>query len=516
MTTFPPIQTDFYKVNHAPMFPDGTVRVESNLTPRKSRLPGINKIVVFGIQFWILEFLIYQWNRTFFGLPKHIAIARYKRLMDYTLGKDRVSMKYLEDLHDLGYMPLEIRALPEGTLCPIGVPCLTITNTVDHAYWLVNYLETILSCTVWQPITSATIAHEYKKLLTKYALETTGSDEFVKFQGHDFSMRGMSSLESACTSGAGHLLSFVGTDTIPAISFLESYYGANVELELVGTSVPATEHSVMCMGTKGGEQATFERLLDLYPEGILSVVSDTWDLWEVLTEYLPNLKEKILARNGKLVIRPDSGDPVDIICGTVPTVLKLSDVDNPISMAPQKGVIECLWEIFGGKINEYGYKELDPHVGAIYGDSITLERADAICRRLKDKGFASTNIVFGIGSYTYQHNTRDTFGFAVKATYGEVMEWVDIQERPGDPPLRKMLVPVGREIFKAPITDSGEKKSAKGLLKVIKLDTGELKLVQQCTKEQQNESNNELKVVFRDGKLLVNQTLQEIRNRLNN
>lgn len=332
------------------------------------------------------------------------------------------------------------------SLCPIGVPLLTITNTRPEFAWLVNYVETLMSCMLWQPITSATIAYEYKKLLNKYALETTGSTEGVQWQGHDFSMRGMSSPESAILSGMGHLTSFTGTDTIPAIYSLEKSYSAD---GLIGASVPATEHSVMCMGTKESEIETFRRLLNLYPTGILSVVSDTWDLWKVCTEYLPQLKEEILARgnpkytnayidgehedwfaialeennhedivkvedqffqlhkgpdwdaytevipNGKLVIRPDSGDPVDIICGLNTSPKGYTPTgDNESEI---KGVIELLWDIFGGTVNKQGFKVLDPHIGAIYGDSITIQRATEICERLKAKGFASTNIVFGIG-----------------------------------------------------------------------------------------------------------------------
>ncbi len=346
---------------------------------------------------------------------------------------------------------------------------------------------------MWQPITSATIAYEYKKLLTKYAIETTGSSEGVQWQGHDFSMRGLSSVESAILSGMGHLLSFTGTDTIPAIYTLESSYkGTN----LIGASVPATEHSVMCMGKKEEEVETFRRLLRLYPTGILSVVSDTWNLWDVITKFLPILKQEILSRDGKLVIRPDSGDPVDIICGTKSIMSK--------SASPEEnGVIELLWYIFGGSVNELGYKVLDSHIGAIYGDSITLDRAKQICDRLKLKGFASTNIVLGIGSYTYQYNTRDTFGFAMKATYGEIttQECVEC-----------------REIFKDPITDDGTKKSKKGLLQISKVpvpnssDEYTLKVIDQCDWDMEN--MGELKTVFRDGKLLIETTLDEIRERL--
>ena len=274
-------------------------------------------------------------------------------------------------------------------------------------------LETLLSAIIWKPSTSATTAFQYLKTFTRYAQDTVGDDAgFIPWQGHDFSFRGMSGVEDAVMSGAGHLLSFAGTDTIPAIDFLEKYYNANCEKELIGGSVPATEHSVMCMGTQGDEINTFDRLITtIYPTGIVSIVSDTWDFWQVITEFLPVLKDKIMSRNGKVVIRPDSGDPVKIIIG---------DKDAIAGSPEYKGAIECMWETFGGTITEKGYKLLDGHIGLIYGDSITTERQLEILEGLKQKGFASYNVVLGIGSYTYEYVTRDTFGFAMKATYGEV------------------------------------------------------------------------------------------------
>lgn len=532
----PLLLVDSYKIHHTRMYPENMTKLYSNLTPRKSRIKGVNSIVMFGLQHFILEYLIDKFNEEFFGMDdkssritdkyfKEDIIFEYKRHCP-------VDTKHIEDLWDLGYLPLEIKALPEGSLCPIGVPCLTITNTHLNFGWLVNYLETLLSCMLWQSITSATIAHEYKKLLDKYAKETTGSTEGVQWQGHDFSMRGISSPESAILSGMGHLLSFKGTDTIPAIYQLEHSYNAT---GLIGASVPATEHSVMCMGTKETEIDTFSRLLNLYPTGILSVVSDTWDLWKVLTEYLPQLKEQILSRDGKLVIRPDSGDPVDIICGlnTNPKTVGEGEYVYPFykncseayrkeySENEYKGVIELLWDVFGGTINEQGYKVLDSHIGAIYGDSITLERAEQICERLKTKSFASTNIVLGIGSFTYQFNTRDTFGFAMKATYGELTHYDVATER-----LNKAFNKnsnstwiESREIFKDPITDDGTKKSKKGLLNIQYVDPGNgddfhLHCYDQQTWEQEKQSL--LETVFLDGKLTKFQTLEEIRNRLNN
>jgi len=341
----PLLYVDSYKIHHTKMYPDGMSKLYSNFTPRKSRITGIDKVVVFGIQHFILEYLIKQFNEKLFHTDINRKDFNYKKQIVIEYSRHcQVDTKHIEELWDLGYLPIEIKALDEGTLCPIGVPMMTITNTHPDFGWLVNYLETLLSCMLWQPITSATIAYEYKKILTKYAKETDEKNvEFISWQGHDFSMRGMSSVESAILSGMGHLTSFTGTDTIPAIYQLETSYGAN---GLIGASVPATEHSVMCMGTKESEIETFRRLLNLYPKGILSVVSDTWDLWKVCTEYLPALKEEILTREGKLVIRPDSGDPVDIICGNS------NEMFDTGESAPYKGVIELLWDTFGGTVTQ--------------------------------------------------------------------------------------------------------------------------------------------------------------------
>ncbi len=479
----PLLLTDGYKVDHRRQYPNGTTLVYSNWIPRKSRIEGVNEVVFFGLQYFIKKYIIEDFQAHFFNLPKAEVVAKYARRINNYLGENQVGTSHIEALHDLGYIPMVFKALPEGVSVPVRVPMFTMYNTKPEFFWLTNYFETLLSAVIWLPCNSATIAKQYRKVLDKYAFETSSIEDFVSWQGHDFSMRGMGGIEAAVTSAAGHLLSFTGTDTIPAIDFLEEYYNANSDKELIGGSVAATEHSVMCMGTNDREFETFKRLIvDVYPKGIVSIVSDTWDLWKVLKDYLPKLKEEIISREGKVVIRPDSGDPVDIICG------------NPNGQTQEecKGVVELLWDVFGGHINTKGYKELIPQIGAIYGDSITIERASQICERLKNKGFASTNIVLGIGSFTYQYNTRDTFGFAMKATYGEVN---------GE----------GRAIFKDPITDDGTKKSAKGLLKV-ELENGSYKLYDEVSWEE--EKQGELKEVFRDGNLLIDHSLTEIRSRI--
>lgn len=804
----PLLATDSYKLGHHLMYPKGTTLVYSNFTPRSNKHApeGIDEVVSFGQQM-VVKKIHEMFDEHFFSKPKDEVVRELKREFSAHLFSDYDTF-HIEALHDLGYLPIHIKAIEEGSLVPMGIPVLTIKNTHPEFYWITNYLETLLSNLMWKPITSATIAKRYKDLLVKWA-EKTDKDNvgFVDFQGHDFSMRGLDSIDATISSGLGHAASFKGSDSLPTIHGARKYYNEKGD---VVHSVNATEHSVMSAGTKDDEIGTFRHLLSQFPTGILSVVSDTWDLWKVITEYLPLLKDEIMSRDGKCVVRPDcysddtsvltnngwklftdlnphvdlvaqvldngtytfvkplkyvneyyegemisykdhygkidllvtpnhrmiydngsgnfreqeakncgfyhgknirrsalannnglqlspieslkiafqadgsyttsgnkirfsfskqrkierlegilkdcnyeykiyslkdgrfefninadaslftknfswvnfeslcsnwcqefieelsywdatrrhdkrfkfdttnksvvdvveliaisagygvlvkkrednrkdifsdvftahimlnntlggqsikkevtnykggivcvqvpsgrlmvkrnggqvvcgnSGNPVDIICG----YLNISDggiqkfrkvypkspyFDSEITELPEwKGVIELLWEIFGGTVNEQGYKVLDPHIGAIYGDSITIDRAEEICKRLEEKGFASTNIVLGIGSFTYQFNTRDTFGFAMKATYCEVN---------GEP----------REIFKDPVTDSGEKKSAKGLLRVVK-EQGKYVLEQSVSPEK--ELTGELRTIYKDGIFYSKTTLTKIREKL--
>lgn len=482
--------TDGYKVAHHKMYPEGTTLVYSNFTPRSNKHApkGCDKVVCFGTQ-GMMIFIQSIFDNHFFSWDKESVCNEIKTEYSMYLGCD-YDISHIEALHDLGYLPIEVKSLKEGTLVPMGVPVLTIKNTKPEFYWLTNFLETLISNLLWKPMTSATIAYRYRDILTKWA-EKTDKDNigFVDFQAHDFSMRGMDSIDATISSGLGHATSFLGSDSLPVIHGARVYYG---EDSAVVHSVNATEHSVMCAGSKEDEIGTFKRLMETFPTGILSVVSDTWDLWKVLTEILPALKDDIISRDGKLVIRPDSGDPVDIVCGEP---LNHESPEKATNTIQAKGVIELLWDLFRGTVNEQGYKCLDEHIGAIYGDSITIDRAEEICKRLEAKGFASTNIVFGIGSYTYQYNTRDTFGFAMKATYVEINGQ-------------------GREIFKNPVTDDGTKKSAKGLLCVVKPKDEEYQLVDQTTWE--GEEEGMLKTIFKDDVLYNQTTLTEIRNTLKN
>lgn len=559
----PTLLCDFYKLSHRVQYPKGTEKVYSTWTCRCSRLEGVNGTVFFGLQKFIKEYLIDYFNKNFFDVDFKDVETDYKRIIKYTLGEENPETSHLKELHELGYLPIKITALKEGTITPIRVPCLTIENTQSKFFWLTNFLETLMSSELWISITSSTIALEYRKIVEDYANKTCDDDSHIPFQCHDFSFRGMSSVNSAINSSMGHLLSFCGTDTVPSVLAMEKYYNANVEKELIGSSIPATEHSVMCSYGKVNELDLFRHLInEVYPKGIFSVVSDTWDLWKVVGEYLPILKDEVIARDGKVVLRPDSGKPEDIICGNIDIenldevcdtikdikyyyedmayetltehqldevyICKFKDKIYRVTCIPEwtsergvcsdkdycilmdveveveeyevtmenKGVIEILWDIFGGTINSKGYKVLDNHIGCIYGDSITLERCKEICERLEKKGFASSNIVLGVGSFSYQYNTRDTFGQAMKATYAVV----NGEER---------------LLFKDPITDNGTKKSQRGMV-VVYEDNGEIKFKDGFTKEaiEDIEEYNLLETVFEDGELLRDEKLINIRNRV--
>ena len=480
--------TDGYKLDHRRQYPEGTEFVYSNWTPRSCQyFPEAHEgVVVFGIQYFIKEYLLDKFNKNFFNRPKEEVVEEFTRRINTFLGPNQVGVEHIEALHALGYLPIEIKALPEGSICPIGVPALTIVNTLPEFFWITNYLETLMSSTLWLPMTSATSARLYKKRLMEHAIKT-GFDKQpgLDFLCHDFSMRGMAGIEAAIMSGMGHLTSFTGSETIPALEAVEEYYHADADSELIAGTVPATEHSVMCAGGMEDEFETFERLInETYPTGIVSIVSDTWDFWQVITDYLPRLKDTILARDGRVVIRPDSGDPVKIICGD-----PSADPGTPEFY----GAYELLGNIFGTTLTENGYKVLNDHIGLIYGDSITLERQDQIYSQLEAKGFAATNLVLGVGSFTYQFKSRDSLGFAMKAT------WCQINGE-------------AKEIFKCPKTDSGMKKSLKGLLQVYKED-GVYKVKDQVSKEEEKQGC--LTTVFRNGVLYKAWFLDEIRQNVN-
>ena len=480
----PSMQKDVYKEFHVYAYHPEVSEVYSNFTARSGKLsnvPDSKGIIFVGLQAFMIDYLIEEWNTGFFNLPLETAVSLHKKVLSHILGYE-VSVQYLIDLHNLGYLPLEIKALPEGSLVPYQVPCLTVRNTVKNFEWLPNMIETVLSCENWHIQTTATTAAEYFKRFKKAFEETGGPMELLPFMAHDFSMRGLPGRHAAAASGFGFISSgFAGTDTIPAVLYAMKYYGADLDNELVGASVNATEHSVTCSWIQEGEEAFVDYLMNgPAKEGILSVVADTWDFWSFVTDMLPRIKNKILQRNGKLVVRPDSGDPVDVICGTCKEFGKGTTPE-------EKGLVECLWDIFGGTITNKNYKLLDEHIGAIYGDSITLARQEQIFNRLMAKGFVPA-VVLGVGSYSFQFVTRDTHGSAMKAT-NVLKDGKDVA------------------IFKDPKTDS-KKKSLKGFVRVELEENGYTAYDEQ-TREQ--ELLGHLTTVFLDGRIVKTTTLKDIR-----
>lgn len=489
--------TDGYKLGHKTMYPKGMTKLYSNFTPRSNKhfLDADQGAVVFGIQYFVKKYLIDSFNNDFFKRPKNEVVNEYHELLCGFLG-DAVAAKigtdHIAALHDLGYLPIRLKALKEGTYCPLGVPMLTITNTHKDFAWLTNYLETLISTALWKPINSATTADVYKRELIRHAKKTGFySPEAINFLCHDFSMRGMSGVEDAEMSGMGHLTSFSGSETVPAILAAAYYYDA--KLSDAGT-IPATEHSIECANAvditgNPDDEVYFKEMLERFPDGFISVVSDGFDYWKMIGEIVPKYKDQIMARNGRVVIRPDSGDPVKIICGD-------PDAEDPIV---RMGSYEFLLRTFGGKLNKAGYMELDPHIGLIYGDAINMKRQKEIYRQLEDKGIAATNLVLGIGSFTYQMATRDNLGLAMKATYCE------ITTDDGDV--------LCKEIFKDPKTTVGmPKKSLRGLLAVLLNEDNKIVAKDRCTYAEEENENNLLETVFEDGKLVRKTTLAEIRN----
>jgi nicotinamide phosphoribosyltransferase len=490
--------TDGYKLGHKTMYPDGMTKLYSNFTPRSNKhFPqATHGAVVFGIQYFIKKYLIDEFNTNFFNRPKDEVVTEYKKLLDGFLGKevaDSIGTDHIAELHDLGYLPIKIKALHEGLYCPIGVPMLTITNTHPHFAWLTNYLETLISNSLWKLVNSATTADVFKRELIRHAMKTgfynPDDTSNIDFLCHDFSMRGLSGIDDAVCVGMSHFTSFSGGETLPGIVGAEYYYGAdNNKAQFAGT-IPATEHSVECSNATDfngvpDDERYFAEMLKKFPNGFISIVADGYDYWNFISRIVPKYKEQIMARNGRVVIRPDSGDPVKIICGD-------PEAENPIV---RMGSYEFLCKTFGGNFNGKGYFELDGHIGLIYGDAINMKRQAEIYHQLEDKGIAATNLVLGIGSFTYQCSTRDGLGLAMKATYCEI---------DGKP----------KEIFKDPkttISTGMTKKSLRGLVKVYLDDVNGITVKDRVTPEE--EEQGILCTVFEDGRIVGKTDLYTIRN----
>ena len=479
----PMLLCDFYKTVHSDMINPKMTKSMSYYTPRMSRVKRWDKVVMFGVQMFCKTWLIDYFNENFFELSEDEVVEEYTRVLDVTLGKGIYGTEKIRKLHRLGYLPIEITALPEGTMVPVHVPMFGITNTHDDFAWLPQALESLISAEMWYPQITATVGKTYRDIVNKYYAETVEDDVPRARALGAFDFRGDMCVDAALKAGAGWCLSFLLTATVPAIPYLESMFNCDCTKESVAFGSVSTEHFVMCSNyAVDGDEITFLRkmLTELYPNTSFSCVLDSYDYWNVIDNILPQLHDEILNHNGCMLMRGDSGDCVEVV---TKTVFKL-------------------WEQFGGTVNSKGYKVLDPHVKAIYGDSITVQRCEEIYEILKNEGFACSNVALGVGSFSMhcieEDNilkpfTRDTFSSCIKACYAEV----DGKCYP---------------VFKNP-KEGGFKKSQKGLCYVYE-ENGELRYKDEYTSENIPEGNL-LETVFKDGKMIKDYTLDEIRQRLN-
>ena len=487
---------DFYKSVHAEMLPKDITKSVSYFTPRMSRVKRWDKVVMFGLQGFCKRYLKEYFDEYFFNQPLDEVIADYKRIMDNTLGENTYGIKKIENLHQLGYLPVRVFGLKEGTLVPMHVPMFGITNTHRDFAWLPQSLESLISAESWHPMLAATVGYTYRQIVNEW-FDKTCDDNIPRAKAlGDFDFRGEECLDSATKAAAGWLLSFLNTATVPAIPYLERYYNCDCTKEPVGYGAPSTEHSVMCsnFAVDGDEITLLRRLLtEIYPNTSFSAVLDSYDYWNIIDNVLPELRLEILAHNGCMLMRGDSGDCIEVV---TKTVFKL-------------------WDIFGGTVNSKGYKVLDPHVKALYGDSITIQRCEEIYRILEEHGFACSNVALGVGSFSFQcveedgilkPFTRDTFSSCIKATYCEIA---------GKP----------TPIFKDP-KEGGFKTSQKGCCRVFYNESGELAYEDGFTWEEiQNmriddkekfpeRRDNLLETVFVNGETIREYSLADIRNTL--
>ena len=481
---------DFYKAVHSEMLPKNMTKSVSYFTPRKSRVDQWDHVVNFGLQAFCKTWLIDFFNDNFFGLPEEEVVSSYQRIMDNTMGKGIYDIEKVRKLHQLGYLPVEVFSLPEGTLVPMHCPIFGITNTHEGFAWLPQALESLISAELWYPMVCATVGHTYREIVDYWYDKTCDDDVPRRRALGNFDFRGDQGVDAALKAASAWCLSFVNSATVPVIPYLEGLYNCDCEKEEVAFGAVSTEHFVMCsnFAVDGDEITCIRRALtELYPNTSFSCVSDSYDYWNVVENILPELHDEVLAHNGCLLVRGDSGDCVEVV---TQTVFKL-------------------WEQFGGTTNSKGYKVLNPHVKALYGDSITVQRARRIYEILEKKGFAASNVSLGVGSFSMhciEENgelkpfTRDTFSSAIKATYCEIN---------GKP----------YHIFKDPKTDKIEganfKKSQKGCCLVSKKEDGDYQFIDGLDWNQACVPDNELKTIFKDGKMVVDETLATIRDRLN-
>jgi nicotinamide phosphoribosyltransferase len=458
---------DAYKYSHYKLYVPGTTTIYSYL---ESRGGLFNETVFYGLQYLLKEYLQ---GEAF--AQQHVDEA--EEIMNGVFGRKgvfrRENFDYILQKHG-GRLPVRIKAVPEGTAVPVHNVLMTIENTDPNCFWLTNFLETLLM-QVWYPSTVATLSREIRKIVEDY-FHITSDDAMtpaIDFILNDFGFRGVSSVESAGLGGSAHLLNFMGSDTVYASAFAKKYYNAT---RIYGLSIPATEHSIMTLLGKDGEKEIFDHVLQAYPEGILACVSDSYDIFKATADYWgTEFKDRILQRNGTLVIRPDSGDPVNTLLN----------------------VFEILFEKFGFSVNTKGYRELPPQVRVIQGDGIDHESIPKIYKALKEKGIAADNLVLGMGGALLQKVNRDTQKFALKCSYAEVNgKAVQVRKDPVE------------------MNENGEmvksfKVSKAGKLQLIKKEGH----FQTINEGQAAVAPDTLETVFENGVIKKEQTFEQIRER---
>lgn len=458
---------DAYKYSHHKLYYPGVNKIYSYL---ESRGGQFDETVFFGLQYLLKHYVEGA------VITKEKINEAAKDMLE-VFGRDdvfdRSKFDYILEKHG-GKLPVEIKAVPEGTVVPVHNVLMTIENTDPECYWLPNFLETLLM-QVWYPNTVATLSREIKKVITQYFEETASNESkaAIDFILNDFGFRGVSSVESAGLGGAAHLINFMGSDTIMGSVMAKRYYAAQ---KMYGMSVPATEHSICTLLGEAGELDVFKHVLTTFPTGIVSCVSDSFDIFRACSQYWgTDLKEMVLNRKGTLVIRPDSGDPV----------LTLLEV------------FKILFDKFGFTTNEKGYKALPPQVRVLQGDGINYHSIKAIYAALKENGISAENLVLGMGGALLQKVDRDTQKFAFKCSYAEINgKGIDVQKHPLEMDEQGNMV----KSFKV---------SKAGKLKLVLTDKG----YQTVRQEQFPELKDELVTIFRNGELVHETSFEDVRAR---
>lgn len=469
---------DAYKFAHSEQLPGGITKSVSYYVPRGTRLLCWNKVMNIGLQGCIKE-LARDFEKNFFNVSWKDIELRYINVMSKTFKGGCASIKRVKALHDLRYLPLEIREIPEGTIVPVGIPLFSITNTHPNFAWLPQALESYISAQLWHEMICGNVAYAYRDIVEKFYKETCEDTDSRAYALSNFDFRGDESFESAVLNGVGWATCFWASATIPTALYLNKNYEVDTDETIKGAL--STEHAVMCSNyfVDGNEEMFIRRMLEKYPDDNFSMVMDSFDYYRVVSKILPKLKNEIMNHNGCLLVRGDSGDPIEVVVNTV----------------------KMLWETFGGTVNSKGYKVLDKHVGVIYGDSITLDRCYNIYEKLQNSGFASNNVKLGVGSFSMQAIkdwdnevkpfTRDTFNVAIKATYIECG---------------------GREIpiYKAP-KEASFKKSFKGCCKVIQYPEWSVK---DGLNYEDSKKNDCMYLLFKDGEFIDDECFTDIRLRV--